>query len=81
MGVRDGVVDWRTFASCCENMRLAPKRCGDDQRIDRMALPPGALVTTPVEFAVVQSANGHREPVTDFPAHRPLLGKLDVVGI
>ena len=30
---------------------------------------------------MVQPADGNREPVADFPPHRSLLCKLDVVGI
>ena len=30
---------------------------------------------------MVQSADGNSEPVADFPPHRQLLGKLDVVRI
>ena len=30
---------------------------------------------------MVQPADGNGEPVADFPPHRPLLGKLDVMGI
>ena len=30
---------------------------------------------------MVQPADGNGELVADFPPHRPLLGKLDVVGI
>ena len=44
-------------------------------------IPPGALVAPPVEFTMVQPADGNGEPVADLPPHRPLLGKLDVVGI
>src|ERR1700722_18667619 len=62
-------------------MRLVPKRCGHGQGLDPLALPPGGLVTLPVEFTMVQPADGYREPVADFPPHRPRLSKLDVVGI
>ena len=62
-------------------MRLAPKNCGNDEGIDTSALPPGALVAAPVQFTVVQLAEGDGEAVADLPPHRALLGKLDVVGI
>ena len=62
-------------------MRLLPKTCRDRKRIDPLRLPPGALVAAPVQFAMVQPANGHGEPVADLASHRPLLRKLDVVGI
>jgi hypothetical protein len=61
-------------------LRLVPKGCGDDQGIDPLALPPGALVAAPVELTMVQPANGNGKPVADFPPHRPLLCKFDVVG-
>jgi hypothetical protein len=44
-------------------------------------MPPGALIAPPVEFTMVQPADGNCEPVADFPPHRPRLCKLDVVGI
>ena len=62
-------------------MRPAPEACGNHKRIDPLAIPPGALVAPPVEFTVVEPANGNGEPVADLPPHRALLGKLDVVGI
>jgi hypothetical protein len=37
-------------------MRRVPKGCGNDQGIDPLAFPPGALVAPPVQFTVVQSA-------------------------
>ena len=48
---------------------------------DPVALPPGALVTMPVQLAMVQPAEGNGEPVADFPPHRSGLGELDVMGI
>ena len=62
-------------------MGLVPKGCGNDQWLDPLALPPYALVAAPVKFPMVQPANRNGEPVADFPPHRPLLCKLDVVGI
>ena len=62
-------------------MRLCPQARGNDQGIDSLFLPPGALVAPPMEFAMVQPADGDGEAVADPPAHRPLFGKLDVVGI
>jgi hypothetical protein len=62
-------------------MGSAPKRCCDSERIDPMAVPPGALVAASVKLTMVQPANGHGEAVTDFAAHRPLLREFDVVGI
>ena len=60
---------------------LRPKRCGNDQGVDPLVLPPGALVAPPVQLTMVQPADGNGETVTDFPPHRPLLCKFDVVGI
>src|SRR5205823_13348699 len=48
---------------------------------DLLVLPPGTLVALLMEFSVMQPAHGNREPVADFSAHRPLLCKLDMVGI
>ena len=62
-------------------MGPAPKGCSDTEGFDPFAIPPGALVATLMEFAMVQPADGNREPVADFPSHRSLLRKLDVVGI
>ena len=45
-------------------MRPAPEACGNHQRIDPLAIPPGALVAPPVEFTVVQPANGNGECLT-----------------
>ena len=39
------------------------------------------FIASPVQFTMVQPADGNREPVADFPPHRSLLCKLDVVGI
>ena len=46
-----------------------------------MALPPGALIAPPMQFTMMQPADGNGEPVADFPPHRSLLCKLDMVGI
>src|SRR5215212_8645044 len=62
-------------------MRPLPEACRNREGIDPLVLPPGALISTPVELTMVQSANGHREPVADLARHGPLLRKLDVVGI
>ena len=79
--IAGGPIACDVCSSWRDRMRLAPKGCGNDQGIDPLALPPGALVASPVEFTMVQPADGNGEPVADFPPHRPLLGKLDVVGI
>ena len=64
-----------------ERMRSAPKRCRDCERIDPITLPPCLLTAASMELTVVQPTNRDGESVADFPAQRPLLGKLDVVGI
>ena len=46
-----------------------------------MTLPPCMLTAASMELTVVQPANRDGGPVADFPPHRPLLGKFDVVGI
>src|ERR1700722_19907580 len=79
--VRRGPIACAVGSTWHPHMRLAPKRGGNLQGLDRLALPPGALATLAVELAVVQPADGYREPVADFPPHRPRLCKLDMVGI
>ena len=64
-----------------DRVRPGPKCCGNREGVDPLVLPPGALVAPPVEFTVVQPADGNGEAVADFPSHRPLLCKFDVVGI
>src|SRR6516165_9374060 len=69
---------------CCsrsELMRLGPKVRRNGQRIDPLALPPGALIAASVELPMVQPADRDGEAVAHFPPHRPLLCKFDVVGI
>ena len=62
-------------------MGLRPQARGNDQGIDSLFLPPGALIPAPMKLAMVQPADRDGEAVADPPAHRPVLGKLDVVGI
>ena len=62
-------------------MRPAPKDGSSNEGIDRLALPPGPLVTPPVQFPMVQPADWNSKAVADFSSHRPLLGKLDVMRI
>jgi hypothetical protein len=69
---------------CCgrgERMSPGPKASRNGQRIDLPLCPPGTLIALPVQFTVVQSTDRDGEPVADFPPHRPLFGKLDVVRI
>jgi hypothetical protein len=62
-------------------MRPLPKACRNGEGIDPLVLPPGALTPAPVQLTMVQSAEGHGELVADLSSYRPLLSKLDVVGI
>src|SRR5262249_27810156 len=64
-----------------DRVRLAPQGCRDRERIDLLAPPPNPLIATSMELAVVQPANRDGEAVANSASHRPLLGKLDVVGI
>jgi hypothetical protein len=70
-----------TLASWFNRMRAPPEVSCNHKGIDPVALPPSTLVAASVELTVMQPANGDGEPVADFPAHRPLFGKLEVVGI
>jgi len=62
-------------------MRPAPEGRRHGERIDSLFLPPGTLIAASMELTVVQPANRDGGPVADFPPHRPLLGKLEVVRI
>ena len=62
-------------------MGHGPKPCRNGQRIDPVDLPPRAFVATAMELTMVQPAKRDGEAVADLAPHRPLLGKLDVVGI
>src|SRR5204862_472110 len=68
-------------SSCHGRVGFPPKDRRDREGIDLLVLPPGTLVALLMEFSVMQPAHGNREPVADFSAHRPLLCKLDMVGI
>jgi hypothetical protein len=46
-----------------------------------VALPPAPLITAPVKFTMVKSADGDGELVADFASHRAWFGKFDMVGI
>src|SRR5579871_6015232 len=62
-------------------MRPLPKACCNGKRIDPLIFPPNAFVASPVQFTMVQPADGNGEFVADLPPHRPLLGKFDVMGV
>src|SRR5262249_9563994 len=62
-------------------MGHGPKPRRNGQRIDRVDLPPRAFVATAMQLPVVQPAKRDGKAVADLAPHRPLLGKLDVVGI
>src|SRR5262249_36718084 len=64
-----------------DRMRSAPELSGNHKGIDPLALPPGALVAAPVQFAMVEPAHRDGEAVADLAAHCLLFGKSDVMGI
>jgi hypothetical protein len=70
----------KTCRGCCR-MSLCPQAGGNDQGIDSLFLPPDAFVAAPMELPVVEPADGDGEAIANFAPYRPLLRKLDVVGI
>src|SRR6516164_4274086 len=62
-------------------MGLRPQARGNDQGIDTLLLPPGALIALPMKLPVMQPADRNGVAVADLPPHCPLLRELDVVGI
>src|SRR5690348_16216087 len=52
-------------------VRFSPKVRRNGQWIDLLLFPPHAFIAASMEFAMVQTADRDREPVTDFPSHRP----------
>jgi hypothetical protein len=62
-------------------MRFGPKVRRNGQWIDLLLFPPRTLIAASMELTVVQTADRDGEPVADFSSHRPLLGKLNLVGI
>src|SRR4051794_13342214 len=66
---------------CFNTMRRLPKCSGHGQWLDPVLVPPGTFVAAPMQFAVVQPANGNGESIAYLAHHRPLLGKLDVMRI
>src|ERR1700756_2597810 len=60
---------------------MPPKPKRDRERINIDPLPPGGLVTVPVNFAVMGTAHWNREFVANLAAHRARLCKADVVGV
>ena len=62
-------------------MRLGPEARRKRQGIDPLFLPPGAFIAAPVEFPMMNPANGYGEAVADLARHRSLLCELDVVRI
>src|SRR5262249_2914938 len=67
--------------SSLDGMRPVPKVGGNHEGIDTLALPPAALIATPVQLAMVQPADRHGEAVADLASHRARLHKLEVMGI
>ena len=57
----------------------SPQICGDVERLDLPLLPPGFLVASCMEIAVVKRAEGDGELVRNLPAHGAGLGKAEVM--
>jgi hypothetical protein len=47
-------------------MCFLPECSSDAERLDRVAVPPSAFLAVPMQFAVMESTNGHREFVADY---------------
>ena len=47
--------------TCFNNMRLLPECSSHSQWLDTLLLPPCAFVAAPMEFAMMQPANGNGE--------------------
>jgi hypothetical protein len=62
-------------------MRFSPERGRNRQWIDPQALPPGSLVSSAVQFAMMKAADGNGVFVADFAARGGRLRKFDVMGI
>src|SRR4029079_13935268 len=62
-------------------MRLLPKCSSLGHWLDTLLLPPCALVSAPMEFAMMQPANGNGEFIAHLASHGPLLCEFNVVSI
>src|SRR5665811_1776056 len=62
-------------------MRLLPKCSSRSQWLDTLLLPPSTFVSAPMEFAMMQSANGNGEFIAYLAPHGPLLCELNVVSV
>src|SRR5688572_4621240 len=60
---------------------LPPQREGGGQRLDARLLPPRCFVTLPVNFAMMQPTNRHRELIAHFASKRWGLGKAQVMRV
>jgi hypothetical protein len=61
---------------CC-----LPERGSDAKRLDPVVAPPSFFLAMPMQFAVMESANGDGKLVAHLPSDRSLLGELDVMGV
>src|ERR1700730_4875722 len=58
-----------------------PKLAGDFEGVDAGLLPPGFLVTSPMNCAMVGAAERNSEFVAGLAAKRPRLHKSDLMGV
>ena len=61
--------------------RLFPQPAGDFDRFDAGGLPPCALVTHPVNRAVMHAAERHRELIAHLAAERPPLREAQMMRV
>src|SRR6185369_11958162 len=64
-----------------KRVRLPPQREGRGQGLDTRLLPPRCFVTVPVNFAMMQPTNRHRELITHLAPKRWGLGKAQVMRV
>ena len=60
---------------------LPPQREGRGQGLDARLLPPRCFVTLPVNFAMMQPTNRHRELIAHLASKRRGLGKAQVMRV
>ena len=63
------------------NRTHLPQFPGNRQRFDLDVAPPRFFVAVPMQFLVMDAAEGDGELIADLATERPLLGKPDVMGI
>src|SRR5216684_5640178 len=62
-------------------MRFLPKCSSHNQWLNTLLLPPCAFVSTSMEFAMMQPANGNGKFIAYLASHGPLLCELNVVSV